>query len=145
MSIISINMGHSQAWVKVNAPVDEGVRGIIEALSAFPKLETIESCEGDSIKGPWVCFRYGSYWDDSGHELSNFVLGFLGKNLMALVGDDALISIQVLTSGNLMAELSVRHGAAPRIEAALKELLRDFSAFQRHNSEYCDDTSDTSL
>jgi len=31
---------HEQVWVKVNAPVDCGAAGIVEALSAFTGLET---------------------------------------------------------------------------------------------------------
>ena len=37
---------HVLTWAKVNAPVDEGVKMLVEALSAFDGLETVESCEG---------------------------------------------------------------------------------------------------
>jgi hypothetical protein len=49
---------HEQTWVKVNTTVDKGISRLIEALSDFPKLKTIESCQG--TKGwAWVCFDYG--------------------------------------------------------------------------------------
>jgi len=41
---------HKQTWTKVNVQVDTGIKGIVEAFSAFPKLQklqTIESCEED--------------------------------------------------------------------------------------------------
>jgi|GEM_PF-2034348 len=134
---------HKQTWAKVNVPVDVGVGGIVETLSSFPNLETIESCEGDGEQGCWVCFRYGAYWKHSWCELANFVLGFLGDRLMKLVGDDATIKIQVTPSGNIFGELSVRPGAAPRVEAALRTLSQEFSASQRHNLGCCDGTSGT--
>ena len=36
---------HPQVWAKVNAPVDEGVRALVEALSGFKGLQTTESCQ----------------------------------------------------------------------------------------------------
>jgi len=65
---------HKAEWVKVNFPVDSGVKGIVSALSEFSQLETIESCEGHNGEGFWVCFRYGSYWKNSWCELAEFVL-----------------------------------------------------------------------
>jgi hypothetical protein len=134
---------HSQKWVKVNVPVDEGISGIISALGEFPLLETVESCQGDNVSGPWVCFRYGVYWDNSWCELSNFVLGYLSPRLYETVGDDVSIKIQTTPTGNIFGELSVRPGAASRVEAALWNLARDFSVSQRRNSGYCGGTSGT--
>jgi hypothetical protein len=132
-----LNMAnHTQTFVKVNAPVDSGISGIVSALSEFPKLETIESCEGDESNGPWVCFRYGSYWNNSWCEIAEFVLGYLSPNLIEMVGDDVQIGIKVKPSGNILGELSIRPGAAPIVEAAIKGLAREFSVCQRHNSEF---------
>ncbi|MCG2776619.1 MAG: hypothetical protein L6406_13165 [Desulfobacterales bacterium] len=141
---ICVKEKHIIEWVKVNVPVDRGVKGIVFALSEFPCLETVESCEGNDACGPWVCFRYGSYWDNDWRELADFVLGFLALRLNLLVGDDANLKIQTTPSGNIFGELSVRPRAAPQVEAALKELSQEFSVFQRHNSGYCDGTSGTS-
>ena len=134
---------HTQTWVKVNAPVDEGVRGIVSALAEFPALETVESCEGNEDEGPWVCFRYGRYWENPWKELSEFVLGTFAPALMEAVGDDASVRIQVTPSKEVFGELSVRPGAASRVEAAIRSLARESSAVQRHSSECCGDTSGT--
>lgn len=135
---------HSQTWAKVNAPVDQGVRGLIEALSAFPNLETVESCEGSDEQGPWICFRYGDYWEHPWRDLADFVLGYMAPKLVSAVGDDASVRIQVKPSGLVFGELSVRPGAASRVEAALWELARDSSVFPRHSSGCCDGRSGTS-
>ena len=133
---------HKSCWIKVNVPVDKGVMGIVSALSQFPKLETVESCEGNNINGSWVCFRYGSYWENSWHDLADFVLGYLSPRLGKIVGDDASVKIQTTPGGNIFGELYIRPGATSRVEVALRELFRAFSVFQHHNSEYCDDTLD---
>lgn len=117
---------HIIEWVKVNAPVDKGIKGIISALNEYPYLETIESCEGNNVIGPWVYFRYGSYWENNWRELADFVLGFLAPHLNSLVGDDATLRIQTTPSGNIFGELSIRCGAASRVEAALKKLALEF-------------------
>ena len=134
---------HDSEWVKVNVPVDKGIKGIISALSEYKYLETVESCEGDNICGPWVCFKYGSYWENEWHELANFVLDFLMPHLNSLVGDDVSLKIQTTPSGNVFGELSIRPGATSRVEVALRELAHEFSVFQHHNSEYCGGIFDT--
>lgn len=137
------NKNHNIKWVKVNVPVDNGVFGIVSALSGFPKLETIESCEGHNGSGPWVCFRYGSYWENSWCELVHFVLGYLSPHLISFVGDDASVKIQTTPSGNIFSELCVRPGAASRVEAAIRRLSQDTSVFRRHNLGCCDGKSGT--
>ena len=52
---------HRQAWVKVNTQVDRGIAALIEALSIFPELRTLESCEGTEDSA-WVCFD----WEEEG-------------------------------------------------------------------------------
>jgi len=135
---------HEQTWVKVNAPVDAGVHGIVSSLSDFPSLETVESCEGSNGSGPWVCFRYGSYWEHPWRDLTEFVLGYIAPRLAASVGDDASVRIQTTPGGQVFGELNVRPGATSQVEAALRDLARDFSVSQRHSSECCDGTSGTS-
>ena len=45
--------GHQQICVKVNTPVDSGVAHLVEALSSFPELCTLSSCQGAAF----VSFR----------------------------------------------------------------------------------------
>jgi hypothetical protein len=117
---------HDQTWVKVNAPVDAGISGLISALSAFRLLETIESCEGHNGNASWISFRFGSYWEHPWRDLANFVLGYLVPKLASLVGDDATVRIQGTPSGQILGELFVRPGAALRVETALRELSQSY-------------------
>ena len=107
---------HKQTWAKVNAPVDEGVKDLVEALSAFPKLQTIESCQGDG-EGQWVGFWYG---DGDCRELADFVLGFLAPTLHKEVGDGVVISIQIDSAGVPQGDLLVRPGALRRTLRAIR-------------------------
>ncbi len=128
---------HEQIMVKVNTLIDKGIAGIVSALSDFPNLETVESCEGNEECGPWVCFRYGTYWKHPYCELANFVLGFVAPHLSKAVGDDATVRIQATPAGNIYGELFVRPGAASRVEAALRDLSQSFNACQHRNWECC--------
>ena len=121
---MAMTKSHCQIWTKTNAPVDEGVRGIVSALSAFPCLETIESCEGTNDRPAWCCFRYGAYWEQPWRDLAEFVLDWLGPTLAKEVGDSANIRIQVTASGLIMGELSVRPGQARAVETCLRRLAR---------------------
>ncbi len=134
---------HPQVWVKVNAPVDEGIRWIVSALGGFPRLETVESCGGSLDKPAWVCFRYGEYWNHGWTELANFVVGYLAPGLVASAGDDVNVRIQVTTSGQIFGELSIRSGAERPVETALRKLAESANFCQPHNSGCCDGTSGT--
>ena len=37
---------HEQVFVKVNAELHEAIEPVVEALSLFPKLHTIDTCQG---------------------------------------------------------------------------------------------------
>lgn len=52
--------GHVQTFVKVNAPVDEGIASVVDALNQIPRLHTIASCEGnDEYHEASVWLRFG--------------------------------------------------------------------------------------
>ena len=127
---------HKQVWVKVNAPVDEGIAELIQALSSFPKLQTIESCQGgwprsgeDKEGMPAnVWFHYGQHDHAPGHrEIGDFVLGYFGPGLMKEVGDLVGVSLEVKTQYVIMARLYVRQGAMPRTVKVVRKLARDFN------------------
>ena len=134
---------HAQVWVKVNAPVDRGLEALITALSAFPKLQTFESCEGDQDTPAWVGFYYGpdcgpDYGPDHGpdqnpdqnpewHELAAFALGYLGPALAQEVGDSASVSVRIDDCGMAMGEISVRPSTIPDVTRALVTLYRSWS------------------
>lgn len=127
--------GHKQVWAKVNAHVDEGIAELIAALSAFPKLQTIESCQGgyprsdaDKEGAPAVVFfHYGQHHQTHPYqEIADFVLGYLGPELMKELGDLVSIRIEVTMQYIIMGELSIRQGAMLRTVKTLRRLRRDF-------------------
>ncbi len=116
---------HKHVWVKVNAPVDHGVAELVEALSMFNGLETIESCEGDDNVPAWVGFWYGNHWDDPWRGLAEFVLGYLAPYLGQKVGDGAGLIIRSTESGRPRGEITVRSGAMPQVVEAVLSLARN--------------------
>jgi hypothetical protein len=134
---------HPPSWAKVNAVVDEGVVGIVSALSEFPQLETIESCERNEGNAAWVCFRYGEYWENPWRDLAEFLLGYMAPGLIAEVGDDVNVRIQVTASGKIFGEISIRPGAEHRVETALRKLAVGVIFCQPHKSGYSGGSSDT--
>ncbi len=117
---------HKQTWAQVNVPVDEGVSGLVSALSGFPRLQTIESCQGDSA--PWVCFRYGNYWEHPWRELAEFVFGYLGPQLVNELGDRVDVVVRLTEHGDVQAELWIRHGALERTIETLERLAQELPA-----------------
>jgi hypothetical protein len=107
---------HKQVWVKVNAAVDKGIAELITALSAFPKLQTIESCQGAKGRA-WVSFAYGEDWK----ELSDFVLGFLGPKMTEEFGDRVDILIRITEDGAIRAELGLASESIPAVTGFLEK------------------------
>lgn len=134
---------HKQVFVKVNVPVDEAICGLVETLSMFPNLETVESCQGSRKSPAWVCFYYGNYLDHAWRDLATFVFEYLAPGLIRKVGDDVSIQIRVTPSGRILGELSVRPGARHRVERAIRSLARSATAYQRRSSGYFDGRSGT--
>lgn len=120
-------MGHNQVYTKVNVPVDEGMRELIDALSLFTRLETIESCQGYKTRDAWVCFNYGDYWNHPWKELAEFVLGQLGPKLAHEVGDNADVSIHVSENGQIRGEIFIRHGALSRVSDVILKLHQEIN------------------
>lgn len=133
---------HVQVWTKVNAPVDEGVAALVYALSAFPKLTTISSCQGghprsdaDKEGMPAVVFFHYDQHDhaDPYREIADFVLGYLGPGLMKELGDLVSIRIEVTMQYVIMGELKVRQGAMDRTVKTLKILRQQFDGWRPPN------------
>ena len=117
---------HRQTFVKANVPVDVGVSGLIAALSEFPRLQTIESCQGDS--DPWVCFRYGNYWEHPWKELANFIFDYLGPQLVQELGDRVSLVVRLTECGDVQGELWIRPGAVERAIVTLKRFAQKLPA-----------------
>ncbi len=117
---------HTQTWVKVNAPVDSGMADLINALSKFSNLQTIESCE-DIKEWAWVTFVYGNYWNRPWEDLAKFVFGFLGPHFASEMGDRVRLSMHVTEAGLYRAEMAVQISAIP---TAVKFVLKLSSEFE---------------
>jgi hypothetical protein len=57
---------HEQVPIKVNATVDRGIAGLVEALNHWPNVTTVSSCEGDAGHDAYVSFMVGNDWKDLG-------------------------------------------------------------------------------
>lgn len=116
---------HPVSWARANAPVDEFIVSLIEALSSFPHLESIESCQGDGQGPIWVCFHYGEYWKRPWQDLVEFVFGYLGPGLEEQIGDSARLSVGLDQTGVAVADLHIRPEALEQTVRALRQLRRD--------------------
>ncbi len=113
---------HPQQWVTVNVAVDRGIVDLVTALSAFPRLETIESCQGEPGEASWVCFYYGNYWEHPWRDMVVFLFDVLGPGLLKRVGDGIRLSLHVTETGVPRAEMVVRPGAMSGTVEVLQEL-----------------------
>jgi hypothetical protein len=115
---------HEQTWVKVNAPVDKGIAPLIEALSQFPSVRTLDSCEG-TTETAWVCFDCGEVdWK----KLSEFVLSVIGPPLMAEFGDRIELTVRITESGLYRAEMTVSKSVISAVSNTVKGLSRSSMA-----------------
>ncbi len=130
---------HRDVPVKVNAWVDEGIADLVSALSEFDGIVTLESCQGGSQSGAWVCFRYGSSRHNSWRELAEFVLEFIGPKLADELGDVASVRVQVTSFGTAQGEISVAPGAESKVAKVLKKLRTShkfgYSCGKSHTSQ----------
>lgn len=124
-------MSHEQVWTKVNAQVDKGIAPLVEALSAFPELQTLSSCEGYQDRAATVSFRYGAPSPEAWRELSAFVFGFFGPKMAQKVGDSARVFVEVTTWGETLGGLSIRPGCVSDVAVAVSEMAEEFSQLRK--------------
>lgn len=110
---------HQQVWVKVNAQVDKGMAPLIEALSAFPGVRTVESCEGNA-ETAWVAFDCGEQeWE----ALARLVLADLGPALAEEFGDRLSLTVTVTSGGLYRAEMTLAKAVIPAVSKSLRQLF----------------------
>ncbi len=110
---------HPQRWIKVNAPVDEGVAEIVELLNGVDGLETLQSCQGDpGRKDGYVYFAFGNW-----QRICQFVFEKIGPVLKKRVDEDVVLTIEAADADGPMAKLSFRAEATDMVASALKEGL----------------------
>lgn len=112
---------HQQKAIKVNGLADIGVADLVEALSDFPLLRTIESCQGPPMR---VWFVYGLEEADW-PPLANLVLGYLGPELARQFGDGVDMRIRVTDIGKGRAVLTVQPGLLEPVIQTIRSLALD--------------------
>ena len=108
---------HPQVWVKVNAQVDQGVSGVVSALSSVEGLETAASCQGEQGGVlAYVYFYYGDWLS-----LGAFLFERLAPKL-ADAGEDIRLSMAVFGGSAPRGEIRYHPGATGRLLAALSSV-----------------------
>ena len=125
-------MPHRQVRVRVNAPVDEGIAPLVEALSRFHGVYTGSSCQGYASPGEEamavVTFAYAPndpaqvrYSDEAlSQDPADFAVA-LGGELLAAVEDDAELSVSY-SHRPPMLTLAVRETAVQGVARALRDI-----------------------
>ena len=98
--------------------MDRGILHLIEALSTYPELQTLESCEGPPV---WISFWYGRYWEHPWRDLSAFVFEVLAPLIQEAVSDDAEVSIHVNSGCVPFGQITTRPEIVPVLARALSE------------------------
>ena len=115
---------HEQTMAKVNVSVDRNLKDLIEALSQFPELQTVE-CDEQKNGDAWVCFVYGNQEkSDAWKPLSKFVLSTLGPSLMEEFGDRVTLNVQVTESGSYRAEMTASKAIIPAVSKAIRQMAK---------------------
>ncbi len=109
---------HRQVFVKVNAPVDEGIAEVVGLLSQVPGLETIESCQGDP-KRAFVLFRLGGW-----NELARF-LAHITPDLIDPC-ESVSVSAEAFNGSVPMGRIAFRPEAVSIVERALRRTVRTY-------------------
>ena len=110
---------HTQVWVKVNAPVDEGVAEIVSLLNSVDGLETLQSCQGDlGGRDAYVYFSFGDW-----KSICGLIFEKIGPALKRKTDDDAVLTVEATNAEEPMAKLSFRAEATNMVATALKEVL----------------------
>jgi hypothetical protein len=110
---------HPQRWIKVNAPVDEGVSEIVEILNSVEGLETLQSCQGHPAElDGYVYFCFGNWT-----VLCKFIFQKIGPILKQRVDEDVRLIVEATDADAPMAKLSFKAEAASMVASALKEGL----------------------
>ena len=110
-----MDVPHAQTFVKVNAPVDSGIAPLVSALSRFPGLVTLSSCEG----GAFVTFRI----IEPLNEAAAFFC-WLSRQLV-VVADDAELSARWGGGDSLIVTLRCGPNAIKKIVRIIRRVARN--------------------
>lgn len=116
---------HKEIFVKVNAPVDEGIASLVLALSRIPDLITIESCQGGP-QDAFVCFHLGA-WQECGDFLYGNLLPALSPDMRGQVA----LRMQAYDTDVARAFISVDPGAVPELSEAVQTSADQFMSARK--------------
>lgn len=108
---------HREVPVKVNAFVDEGVAELVEALSAIPRLVTLESCQGGDGRDAYIIFRLGD-WQEIGHFMFERLLPAMSEDLRSV----AALRVQAYDVEMAQGSISVDPRAIPLLIQCLNDV-----------------------
>jgi len=112
-------MTHAEAYVKVNAPVDQGIAPLITALSEIDGLETIESCQGEPGGRAFVIFRFGEW-----RRCGEFLFDHLMAEMPADLRSEVKLTLDAYDTDNCLGEISLSPEAIdPLIECVRRASL----------------------
>ena len=115
------SLPHKQVVVKVNAAVDEGIVEVVSALSAFPWVVTVESCQGEP--GPDGRPAGVSFFCGDWRKAAVFVHARLAPAL-ALPQITHALKVYDAGVGNPMVEIEFPAEAAPEVASAIHSLQK---------------------
>jgi hypothetical protein len=110
---------HPQAWIKVNAQVDENMSEIVGLLNSIHGLETLQSCQGEAGREKaYVYFSFGEW-----QNLCRFVFDQIAPCLKNRLGEEVRLEV-VASEGSPFAKMSFSAEAVPQVTSALKEVVK---------------------
>ena len=122
MGVDGLN-SHVQTWVKVNAPVDQGIAEVVSILSEVEGLQTVESCQGEPVRDHldrdvlgFVFFYLGDW-----RTISEFAFGTIAPALGGIGG--ATITVEMFGGSDPMGKLGVLAPEIPKLAAALRQAI----------------------
>jgi|GEM_PF-3526467 len=119
--------GHKEVPAKVNAWVDSGVAPLVEALSLFKNVVTLDSCEGTESEGAYVYFKcWGSSKRPCAHETCEFMI-WLSSVLRSQPNpcSDYRLRLEWMASDEPMANITTYRNNVSAIAAKLSLLAAD--------------------
>jgi hypothetical protein len=119
VSLNSATEHHEQVWIKVNAPVDQRMAGMVSLLNSVEGLETLQSCQGEpGGRDAYVYFSYGEWAD-----LCKLVFAEVGPALKREFGEDVVLTVEATNAAWPMAKMRFKAEITDSVASALKRVL----------------------
>ena len=125
-------MAHDTIPIKVNAWVDKDIAPLVEAISVFPQIVTVDSCQGGSDEKAYVHFVC-----ESDEDVLHALVRSLSRAMNTLLptADAARVQIEwVAGSDYPMATLVVE----PKLIGSLTEVVRSVANSDHTTASSCD-------